>query len=92
MRNIYKCIFVTVYVLGSVKAFAWGDDKSLKECSELLPKGHTFKYSISGEVDTTDAKYDFKVKMDLTDGSGEPNPELEKAVKPYIKCVSKLIK
>lgn len=92
IEKFSRFVVFNILVVASVNVFAWGDEKSLEACSELLPKGHKFKFSISGEVDTTATKTGFKAKMELSDGSGKVNPELEKLAKPYIKCVSKLIR
>lgn len=87
-----KGVIILSFLAFSFESHAWGDDKSLKECAELLPKGHKFEYAISGSVDTTKDKVEFKVNMSLSDGSGKPKPELEEASKPFVKCVSKIIK
>lgn len=82
----------TMSVLLSANASAWAGNKTLKECAELLPKGHQFQFSISGTVDTRGDDVDFKGRMNLSDGTNEPNKQMEKAVGPYVKCVSRLIK
>ncbi len=67
--------------------------QSMSSCASLLPKDQSFTLEFATQIDTSNGKIRFHDgALSLSDATKEENPELKKAIKPFIDCIKPLIK
>lgn len=81
-----------VALVGVVSVSAVQQPKTIQSCASLLPEGYTFTINITGKIDTTSNNREFKGDFSLSDGTQDESPELQQTLRPFLECVSQLIK
>ena len=93
MKKNYLLGFWTgVSLIGMISVNAAQHRNTIQSCTDLLPAGHQFQLNINGTIDTATEQREFKGNMDLSDGTGHPNPKIAKTARPFIECVAAVIK
>ena len=93
MNNKYIFGLVSgVVISGVVAVNANTHNNTIQSCATLLPSGHSFELTISGQIDTNTAEREFKGSLGLSDGNSQNNPPLQSASQPFINCVTSILK
>jgi len=93
MKKYYLLGLISgIAVSGVVAVNASQNQNTFESCAQLLPVGHKFELKVDGVIDTTLTKRSFEGSFELSDGTTDENPTVAKAVKPFVDCISVLLK
>ncbi len=65
---------------------------TIKSCTQLLPEGHEFTFSIEGKVDNSNKDKPFEGRFSVSDGTKQSSSPMEEQAKPFIQCIQRLLK